>query len=479
MKKITKALSLTLAAAISMSAAVSLAACGVEERDPNTILFEYLSAGFGDEPYMAVAKAFEEKNPGKKVKLVPNREIVGTAANSISTGTGVSDIYSYPYGNVLKTWYTNGWLEDLSDVCAQQTQDGRTMLESMTGNAAKSLGIKGGIYGIPEYTSVTGLVYNVDLFEEYGWEIPNTTKEFEALCNQIDADTNGAVTPLVWCKDAEGYLYFATENWISQREGIANMDKFHAYESAEVYATQDNDQGSLYTSKKMALNNLQKFFLPKKEGGYAHDNSRTMSNTKAQEAVIKKECAMMLNGSWFVNEMALYLQANPTTLGIFALPEMTDAMGNVTHAPGYATENDKRVLTADYGAYYFIPSNAPNKELAKEFLLFLSSEEACSLYTQYANAVRPFIYDVSETSDLYSKVSDFGKSVLKMADQHYLYAAISSSELALKGKGGLWPRGNRVESEMMANAQGNADDLLREDYTFATQNWDSWMALLK
>ncbi len=496
MKKTSKILSLVMASILSLS----FVACGGgdnsgmgdgggDERDElvlktnegatKKVSFEYLQAGFGNDPYIAVANGYMERNPDVQIELIPNRQITSTTSNNLAANQGVADIYSYPYGNILKTWHSNGWLEDLTDLCAQQTIDGRTMLESMTGSAADSMKINDRIYAVPEYTSLTGFIYNIELFEQYGWQIPTTTAELKALCDQILADTNNSVAPIVWCSDAEGYLYFATENWISQYEGIQNMDKFYEFSSPETYAMETNSAGSIYDSKYLALENLVDFFMPMNEGGYAHNNSRTLHNAPAQLKVIDKSAAMMLNGSWFENEMALYLKEMPAKLGMFAVPELSDENGTVLRSATFTSEDDKRVVSADYGAYYFIPTSAANKEQAKDFLLYLSSEEACALYTQYSNAVRPFQYDVSKTSALYSKVGDFGKSVLEMADQHYLYAPVSNNALALKGKGGLWPRGKRVESEITQSG-GSTDPnyYLQQDYNFVLSQWEDWMELI-
>lgn len=488
MRKFSKALCLTMVA----TTALSMTACGgggtlggggdelvlIQNKGGREVVFEYLEAGFGNNPYIAVANGFMEKHPDVQITLYPNREIVGMTSNNLSSNTGVSDIYSYPYGNVMKTWISEGWMEDLSDLCAQQTLDGRTMMDSMIGNAAKSVSLNDKVYAIPEYTSVTGFVYNIDLFEQYGWQIPNTTAELEALCEKIIADTNGKVAPITWCKEAEGYLYFATENWMTQYEGVKNMDKFHEYSSIETYAVTDNKDGSIGTAKQLALQNLVKFFMPIKEGGYAYNESRTINNTDAQCKIIEGSAAMMLNGSWFENEMQLYLRGE--NIGIFAIPEMSDEAGTILRSATFESTDNKRVLSADYGAYYFIPSMAPNKEDAKDFLLYLSSEEACALYTQYSNAVRPFIYDTSESSALYGKVGSFGKTVLKIADQFEIYSAASQSELALKGKANLWPRGARVESEI--TAVGSSKDpiyYLEKDYLFVKNNWADWQNMIK
>lgn len=483
MKKIAKILSVVMASTMMLS----MTACGgssssgstqtgsiqlkINENATKEIVFEYLLAGFGNDPYYAIANAYMERNPDVQIRPYGNKDIVGTTQNNLTANQGVSDIYCYPYDSI-KMWIKDGLLEDLTDLCNQQTLDGRTMLSSMTGTAAQAISADNKIYGIPEYTSVTGFVYNQDLFEAKGWQVPTTTKELEELCETIMADPDG-IAPITWCKEAEGYLYFATENWISQYAGVENMNKFYAYESAEIYAMQDNEAGSLYTAKKLALQNLVKFFSPMKEGGYAADDSRTLSYTNAQLSLLEGEAAMMLNGSWFYNEMkGVWMDER---VGIFPMPEITDASGNILRAANNSVTNG-RTMTADYGAYYFIPTNAPDKETAKDFLLYLSSEEACAIYTQYANTIRPFIYDVSETSELYPKMTNFGKSVLQMADSCVLYAPVSNSPLDLKGKAGLWPRGKREESEIMEKGSNTDPDYwLNKDYQFAKENWKDWI----
>lgn len=490
MKNITKIVSLGLAS-VSL---LSLAACGggtTKQRGDREIIFEYLDAGFGDEPYVAVAEAFMAKYPEITVTLCPNRELTGTLNNSLSSNTNVSDIYSYQYSSGLRTWITNGYVEDLTALCDTEIPgDGRTVRQSMIGNTEECMKLDGKIYAVPEYTNVTGFIYNMDLFEQYGWKVPNNTKEFEALCKQIIKDTKGAVDPIIWCRDADGYLYFASENWITQYAGVANMDKFYEYNSKEIYALQDNDAGSLYSAKVAALENLVKFLVP--EGDYTYDNSRTEDYMKAQLKVITGECAMMLNGAWFENEMSKELslpEYKDTKIGMFAVPEIADTNGEPIHMDGYTTVDaegkvateGKRVINASHGAYYFIPSMAKNKEDAKTFFLYLNSKEACEIYTKHANVVRPFDYDYGEGSSVYNEVSVFGKSVLKMADEHYLYAPASNSPLDWLSVAGLWPQGNRVERQILSDSSLtiNADEWLQKDYNFANKMWDTWQGLLK
>lgn len=50
-----------------------------------------------------------------------------------------------------------------------------------------------GIYALPYAANCTGILYNKDMFDENGWEIPNTWSEFISLCEKIKAS---GTTPL-------------------------------------------------------------------------------------------------------------------------------------------------------------------------------------------------------------------------------------------------------------------------------------------
>ena len=43
-----------------------------------------------------------------------------------------------------------------------------------------------GIYAVPYAANAAGILYNKDMFEENGWEIPTTWNEFISLCETIE-----------------------------------------------------------------------------------------------------------------------------------------------------------------------------------------------------------------------------------------------------------------------------------------------------
>ncbi|MDE5696165.1 MAG: ABC transporter substrate-binding protein, partial [Lachnospiraceae bacterium] len=45
-----------------------------------------------------------------------------------------------------------------------------------------------GTYAVPYVANAAGVLYNRDLFEEHGWEIPQNWTEFTALCDEIQSE---------------------------------------------------------------------------------------------------------------------------------------------------------------------------------------------------------------------------------------------------------------------------------------------------
>ena len=445
-----------------------------------TVELAVLLAGYGQTPYKELAKAYMKKNPNVQVKLRFDEDINSNVENQVNNNVNVADIYSVRDLNQIINFGLNGKAMDLSPLLDQTFGTGyaeskKPVRANLDSDAIAACSLNGKTYCFPEYTSLTGIVYNASLFEEYGWAIPNTTKELEDLCEQIIDDTDGAVSPFVYCGSAaDGYLYFAIDNWLNQYAGISNLDEFYEYGSAELFAL----NSKITVGKRLAHENLLKFLKDRSKGGYALDGSMQVDHHFAQGELIKGTCAMMLNGSWFENEMAAVL-AKPENqnlkIGMFPLPEMSDAEGNVLHAEGYTTEDGKRVLDASYGAYYFIPTQAKNKELAIDFLKFINSDEGSIIYSKYTNAVRPVKYNLDPDSADYEGISFFGRSIISMADANYLYSAYSTSPLAVDGVISLYPKGSYWCKNLLQEYETKSiQSFLTADYSYVSGNWEAW-----
>ena len=476
-KKLLKIFSVMLAAMTCFS----LVACGDTGTsedggtvDPTTgkriLKFEYLKAGIGNTPYEKIAEAFMEEHPDVLVKLVPNVNIISTTSAKLESNNNLADVYSYRSIEAIKRWGVKGWIEPIDDVFSAELSTGKTVEEAMTEPAVKNGKYMDHYYAIPEYTQVPGFVYNKTLFDKYGWEVPETSYELEQLCKQILADTDGKVSPIVYCgAAADGYLYTPVNGVAYQYEGIANLDSFFSYSSAEVYSP-ENSQGKAY-----GLEFLKKFFFDN-VGTYTMEGSVGLDHITAQTLVIRGDAAMIPCGSWFETEMSKVLEKNPEMeMAMMPIPQISDDKNNVLHAEGYTTVDDKRVLESAFGSNYFIPANAANKEDAKEFLKFLSEPKANLIYTQYSNNIRPFDYELDSGAEEYKDMSAFGKSILDIANTHYLYQDNTTAEIAVAGLTGWWSTGYPFYK--IRDGLKTIKQIIQDEYNHATDNWDSWVKL--
>lgn len=445
---------------------------GGEPTDKRILKIEFVKGGFGLTPYEKLAEAFMKEHKDVQVKLVPNPEMASTTSEKLANGSNLSDIFIYNRTacNIYE-WTKKGYILDLTSLMNEEVENGQTLLDKLDDNAKKVSEYEGKYWCIPEYYNINGFVYNATLFEANNWSVPKTTKEFKELCEKISQKVidKKNVKPLVYCGNgADGYLYYGVDGWTYSYEGTTNLDNFYSYSSPEVYNPKNN-QGKI-----KAMETLKEIFF---DSGYAVENSMSLGAIEGQSKLTTWEAAMMLNGSWFENEMKDYLQGQSTKFKMFAVPELSDDNNNVLHGEGYTTDSDNRqVINAEFVGNCFIPSKAKNIDDAKEFLKFMSKASSCELYTKYSNAVRPLKYDYSPSNTAYSTMSEFGKSVLEIANNNNLYVAVSKAPVAVINKATLYPQGGYWYKRIYSNPNVYTPSYcVQSDYDYAKKNWNDWV----
>lgn len=418
-----------------LGAVMSLTACGNKGNgtyiDPTKrqVLFEFLKAGLGTEVYENLARAYMDTHPDVQIQCIANAEINATVELNLQQGNQVSDIYCIRDINKIKRFYAQDYLVDLTETYDSEIEDGKKLSEIMDQSALNYSNYNGHYICIPEYVNVNGFVYNKKLFDQYNWQVPKTTEEMATLCEKILSDTKGKVKPFIYCKDAQGYIYYLLNGINASYEGIANMDKIYEFENADVFKP-SNRTGKLY-----ALKTMQDWFTV--ENGYVYDKSATTGNINAQRMLINGQAAMMLNGSWFENEMSRFITPD-NELAMFMVPEYSVG-GVIQRATGYTSDGEKGVVHSEYTANYIVPKQGANNADAIDFLKFISRKDMCELYTKTCNSVRPFDYNKDSSSETYKDMSAFGKSILDMANNNTLYVPVSTNPLAISGKISFWP----------------------------------------
>ena len=152
---------------------------------------------------------------------------------------------------------------------------------------------------------------------------------------------------------------------------------------------------------------------------------------------------------------------------MFRVPEYSEG-GVVQHETGYTTSGDKKLLQCEYTANYFIPTQAANQADAIDFLKFINRTDMCELYTKTCNSIRPFDYNKDPDSAIYSSMTNFGKSVLNIANTNYLYVPSSKSQLAYEGKISIWPNpGDNYHYKSLLKDKLTPLSCLQREYAFA------------
>ena len=248
----------------------------------------------------------------------------------------ITDVFEGPaYGSdiPLKDIIMNGYLESKK---FQPYGDGR-------------------IYIAPKDCGYMGMVYNKNLFEEKGWEVPVTWDEFFALGDKAKEEGRALFTYQgIYPSYLESVLWPALADVVGQ-EGINRIFNYEegSFNNPSVIGVLDN-------FKKIA------------DGGYLMEGTLALNHTQSQTEMMQGNALFIPNGIWMINEMKDAPCEDGFSFGLAPAPAM-DANGT-------------RYTSANYGQIS-IPRDAKNPEGAKDFLRFLYTEQSVRCMAEKSGTV--------------------------------------------------------------------------------------------
>ena len=207
-----------------------------------------------------------------------------------------------------------------------------------------------GVYAVPYVANAAGVLYNRAMFEEYGWEIPETWDEFIALCEQIQSE---GIQPLYFgFKDT----WTCLAPWNAIAVDLAPADVCSQVNKGET--TFSNEYREVAEKIKALL-----AYGPKDPFAYDYNGA----------------CTAFANG-----ESAMY------TIGSYAIPQIQtvnpdmDIDSFVMPANNDASENK---LNSGVDLQFSVMKDCENKEAAYEVLDFLLKDENVQSYLDEQKAV--------------------------------------------------------------------------------------------
>jgi len=175
----------------------------------------------------AQADAFMAEYPDVEVTVVN----AGTAQaeytklqNAIKAGSGAPDVAQIEYFALQQFAMSDG-LVDLSQFGFGDLED------TFTASTWEAVNVSGGIYGLPQDSGPLVLLYNQEIFDQFGLEVPATWDEYVAAAQQLheadpakyltnDAGDPGYANPMIWQAGGHPYAVDGTDVTIDlQDEG--------------------------------------------------------------------------------------------------------------------------------------------------------------------------------------------------------------------------------------------------------------------
>lgn len=342
---------------VSAMAVGSLAACGSGGDDSDggdsgsgdVLKVAAFEGGNGADIWEKIAAAFEEET-GTKVELTLSSELDTVLTRDIQNGD-IPDIVYYNLGQesgFTETMLKENAVADISDVFEGELAD--KMLDGiLDGTAAQPYG-DGKIYLAPIFYTQTGFWYNASLVGEgKTYALPTTWDEFFALGQQAKADGRSLFT-----YPQSGYFDATIYAMLAQAGGTDFYNNALNY-NADTWTSEEGRKVLDTVAQLVSSDNIFADTV---------SNANTDGGFKInQQAVIDGDALFMPNGSWVVGEMA-----NSTP---------ADFEWGVMGVPKWSADESQAVYT--FTEQMWIPADAENIDLAKEFIKFMYSDTVVDL----------------------------------------------------------------------------------------------------
>ena len=209
---------------------------------------------------------------------------------------------------------------------------------------------KDGIYGVPYVANAAGILYNKDMFEEHGWQIPKSWDELVDLCEEIQSE--GILPFYFGFRDT----WTCLAPWNSIAVDLAPADTCKQVNAGETTFT-DN-------YREVAEKCLQLVsYGPEDPIAYGYNDACT--------AFANGESAMYPIGSYAVPQI---LSVNPDmNIDSFVTPANDDP--------------EKNTLNSGVDLMFAVTAACEHKDAAYEVLDFLMEDENIQAYIDDQNAV--------------------------------------------------------------------------------------------
>ncbi len=491
MRRFMKVLSLvTLSIMVIFSSFAFVACDGNKGAKKGEIYIMYFEGGFGSEWLINATERFSAKNPEVTFRLEKDADLSQNAPMLLQAGENLPDIIMSQDFNWMEN-VQNGDIADLDDIYNRKVAeiDGQdVLLKDYISDEYKSYPWTPAIPGLPTKhawiipwsANTVSLAYNDDLLKKtqksdggYWTAPPTTTNELKNLVNDINTTSASGgynskqVKPFIWPGSAVNWLTFLQSTWWAQYQGIAddypqgegNWYSFWEFESPDVFLQQ-----GLIKSYDM----LRDLFIDKQAQKWSNvpEGIGALKTTEAEIEFVKGESVMMPVGSWLEKEMDNYLDAS------YAYPNMRENL-RMMLLPNIEGARSTNINNAQVGDFMCVPEKAVNKDLAKEFLYFISQEQEMLEFTKSTGMMRPFKYNpVEQLPDHEWSVFQLDTINMYLNNTNFYQYSKNESPFFIFKK--LTPYYPTISTPIGGLLASDGQTVAQGIYTSVNQLWDQW-----
>jgi raffinose/stachyose/melibiose transport system substrate-binding protein len=249
------------------------------------------------------------------------------------------DMYIHWTGGPMVEYIKSGYAQDITDKVKEYGLD-----ELYTEASLAQCTVDGKIYAIPvKNDSVAMFFYDKAMWEEKGYEVPETISELEALCDKMVED---GITPFALANSAQwtGSMYY--------------MYLVARYGGPQIISDAYDGTGSLVNDATIFAGEKIEEWVDK---GYFPEGVNSLSPDNGDDrALLYTGAGMMLHGSW---QVASIKSENPDfyeNLGAFPFPVLEDSEADQSVVVGtmgdnfisFNCEGDKLDAAIKMASYY-------------------------------------------------------------------------------------------------------------------------------
>ena len=456
---------------IATSALLGLTGCG-KKRGGELYVTVY-DGGYGTDWIDQVSKDYEAKT-GTKVVWTADQTILDRISTELDAPS--SDIYM-SHDITWQEFAEQGLLEQLDDLYESEVEGtGKTFKERLCAGAEEVSKLEDGHYYKVCYTQgAGGLVYNMDMFEENGWTVPNTYDELKTLCQTIvDADLKtedlNKVVPIAWSgADREYYWDYIVFEWWAQLAGEEAINKYKTFKGDDGKNLTGYEVFNPATNHKEFIQAYDMWHeLIAQNPTYSNDKPQAAKLVTANSLFASGAAAMIPYAQWAKYE----IQKNSGIEFSFDVAMMK--------TPKVKADAQDYNYNVGFGDSIIIPSNIADesKAKAKDFLRYLAGKEGCKTFVDKARgAFLAFDYSIVDLGDLLNDT--YINSIYKKLTECKNFNLVSTNPVAYINSASIMPWiGNTyyyskafaapTNDAYKGAAIGNAI------YTTAKNGWSSW-----